>query len=168
MHIHCYCGKGYELPRRLKRESLVGFDSFCGEECLYQLLLDEGYASRVRGPLSFWKERIEPSQMDEPTEFWCKETRRFFRSRLEATFARWCDANAIEWEYEAYTIRLDDTHTYTPDFWLSEYSHFIEVKGVWAGSAKKKLRKAKSLGFLIALVPTHLAYKLTRVKIRGD
>lgn len=164
MNVHCYCGKGYELPRGLKKESLVGFDSFCGEECLYQLLLDEGLPDlRTKD-----RREIEPSQMDEPIEFWCKETRQFFRSRLEATFARWCDANAIEWEYEPYTIRLDDTHTYTPDFWLPEYSYFIEVKGVWAGSAKKKLRKAKSLGFLVALVPTHLAYKLTRVRIKGD
>jgi len=164
MNVHCYCGRGYEIPRKVKKELLVGFDAFCGEECLYQLLVDEGRTDlRVKD----WQ-GVEPSQMDEPTEFWCKETRRFFRSRIEATFARWCDANVIKWEYEPYTIRFKENQTYTPDFWLPEYSYFIEVKGAWGGSAKKKLRKTRSFGFLIALVPTHLVYRLTRIKIRSN
>jgi hypothetical protein len=159
MNVHCYCGRGYEIPRKVKKELLVGFDAFCGEECLYQLLVDEGLRNKQ------WPE-MESSVMDPPTEFWCKETRRYFRSRLEAAFARWCEANAIKWEYEAYTIRLKDNQTYTPDFWLPDYSHLAEVKGVWGGSAKKKLRLAKALGFLIVLVPTHLVYKLTRTSIK--
>ena len=115
MNIHCYCGGDYELPRKLKKELLVGFDAFCSEQCLYQLLVDEGRGTQgMFETMPRW--RIEPSQMDEPTDFWCQETRQFFRSRLEATFARWCDANAIDWEYEPHTIRLSDTQTYTPDF----------------------------------------------------
>lgn len=160
MNVHCYCGKGYELHSRLRKELLAGFDAFCGEGCLYKLLVEEGFENRSITE----KYGVEPSRMDSPTEFWCRETTRFYRSKLEAAFARWCDANYIEWEYEPYTIRLKQNQTYTPDFWLPKYSHFVEVKGVWGGSAKKKLRKAKSLGFLIALVPTHLVYKLTRLR----
>lgn len=164
MNVHCYCGRGYELPYRLKKELLVGFDAFCGEECLYELLVTEGSPNCEIDSLP----EIEPSAMDEPTEFWCRETRQYFRSRLEATFARWCDFNLIQWDYEKYTIRLKENQTYTPDFWLPEYSHFAEVKGVWGGSAKKKLRKAKLLGFSIVLVPTHLIYKLTRARVGGS
>ena len=162
MRVHCYCGKGYELYYKLKKELLVGFDAFCGEECLFGLLETEGFSGRgiVTRP------EIEPSVMEPPIEFWCRETGHYFRSRLEATFAKWCDFNSIRWDYEKYTIRLANTQSYTPDFWLPEYSHFVEVKGVWSGSAKKKLRRSKHLGFPIVLVPTHLVYKLTRVKIK--
>jgi hypothetical protein len=159
MNVYCYCGRGYEASRSTRKELLVGFDAFCGEECLYQLLVEEGYRDShdiIHHP------KIEYSRMETPTEFWCRETRHYYRSRLEAAFARWCVANCIEWEYEVYAIRFKENQSYTPDFWLPEYSHFVEVKGVWSGSAKKKLRKAKLLGFLIALVPTHLVYKLTR------
>jgi hypothetical protein len=160
-NIHCYCGRGYELPYKLKKELLVGFDAFCGEECLYQLLVDEGVENGIIEKHSL----IYPTKMESPTEFWCRETRRYYRSRSEATFARWCEVNGIDWKYEPYTIRFRENQTYTPDFWLPEYSHFVEVKGIWAGSGKKKLRKAKEYGFNIVLVPNHLIYKLTRVRI---
>jgi hypothetical protein len=103
--------------------------------------------------------------MGDPFDFWCRETRRYYRSKSEAVFARWCDANAIDWEYEPYTIRFTDTKTYTPDFWLPEYRYFVEVKGAWSGSAKKKLRWTREAGFFIALVPDHLIRKLTRARI---
>jgi len=162
MHIHCYCGRGYELHCKHKKQLLVGFDAFCGEECLYELLVSEGYKDQS---ITSHPE-IEPSRMESPTEYWCNESHQFFRSRLEATFARWCDANSIAWEYEPYTIRFNNGRMYTPDFWLPEYSHFVEVKGVWGGSAKRKLRKAQSLGFRILLVSTHLIYKLTRISVK--
>jgi len=161
MNVHCYCGRGYELSYKLKKESLVGFDAFCGEECLYDLLVTEGKPHDVISSHSL----VCPSRMDQPTEFWCKETRRHYRSRSEATFARWCMYNSIDCEYEPYTIRFKENFTYTPDFWLPEYSYFVEVKGVWAGSAKKKLRRMLESGFKIVLVPNHLIYKLTRVRL---
>jgi hypothetical protein len=122
--------------------------------------VDEGFkdAGVERHPL------IYPSKMEEPFDYWCKETGQFFRSKSEATFVRWCVANGIDWKYEPYTLQFHDRQSYTPDFWLPEYSHFIEVKGLWGGSAKKKLRKMKELGFPIALVSDHLIHKLTRVR----
>jgi hypothetical protein len=162
VNIHCYCGRGYEIHYKHKKQLLVGFDAFCGEECLYQLLVEEG--SRNFDIES--RQDIEHSRMDEPTEFWCRETGQYFRSRYEATFARWCDANAIDWRYEPYTIRFKENQTYTPDFWLPEYSHFAEVKGLWGGSAKKKLRLAKDAGFRIVLVSSNLIFKLTRTSIK--
>lgn len=159
MKIHCYCGKGYELHYKLKKQLLQGFDAFCGGDCLFKLLLDEGFNDTGIERLHL----IYPSQMDEPFDYYCNETKRYFRSRSEATFARWCNANGIKWEYEKYTIRWKYNQSYTPDFWLPDYSHFAEVKGLWSGSAKKKLRKAKETGFNIVLIPDHLIRQLTRV-----
>lgn len=161
MNVHCYCGRGYELSHKIKKQLLSGFDAFCGEECLLQLLVDEGFEDS--GINKYHK--VYPSEMHIPFDYWCKETREYYRSRSEATFARWCEANCIAWEYEPYMIKFDYKSTYTPDFWLPEYSHFVEVKGAWSGSAKKKLRRAKDAGFHIVLVPDHLIRKLTRSKL---
>lgn len=162
MNIHCYCGKGYELHYKQKKQLLSGFDAFCSGDCLHELLIEKGTQDVATARHSL----VYPSQMWEPVEYWCRETRRFYRSRSEATFARWSNINGITWEYEPYMIRFRENQTYTPDFWLPEYSHFVEVKGAWAGSAKKKLRKARDFGFNIVLVPDHLIKKLFRSPIR--
>lgn len=159
MNINCYCGKGYELHYKQKKQLLQGFDAFCGGDCLYKILLDEGFKDTGIERLHW----VYPSQMNEPFDYWCRETKQYFRSRSEATFARWCEANQIRWEYEPYMIRFKHNQTYTPDFWLPDFSHFIEVKGAWSGSAKKKMRKAKDMGFRLLLVPDHLIKKLSRV-----
>jgi len=59
------------------------------------------------------------------------------RSSWEVNFAQWCDLSGIKWEYESKTFDLGDT-TYTPDFYLSEFDLWIEVKGYWRDDAKKK------------------------------
>ena len=161
MNIHCYCGKRYDLPRAQKKQLLFGFDAFCSGECLYELLVTEGVEDFLIGRHSL----IYPGEMWEAAEYWCKENRQFFRSKSEATFARWCNINGIEWKYEPYMIRFKENQSYTPDFWLPEYSHFVEVKGAWAGSAKKKLRKTKECGFNVVLVPDNLIRKLLRSPI---
>ena len=101
--------------------------------------------------------------MGEPFDYFCPRTKNFFRSKSEATFVIWCDINLIIWEYEPYTIRFTSTRSYTPDFWLPEYSTFAEVKGAWAGSAKKKIRDTAELNFGILLIPDYLIKKLERI-----
>jgi hypothetical protein len=63
-------------------------------------------------------------------------------------------------------FRFSENKTYTPDFWLPEFSHFVEVKGRWGGSGKSKLRKAAKEEIGMILVPDYLIRKLTRAKIR--
>jgi hypothetical protein len=163
MNVNCYCGKGFELPYSTRRQLLAGFDAFCGEECLYQLLVDEGH--KDNGAIAKIPS-IVPSLMTEPNVFWCRETRRYYRSKSEAIFARWCNSNCIEWEYERYMFKFIDNKTYTPDFWLPEYSHFVEVKGRWGGSAKRKLRKAAQSQIGVILIPDYLIRKLSRVPVK--
>ena len=166
MNVNCYCGKGYELPQKQKKYLLVGLDAFCSGECLYELLVAEGTLESAIIEIEN-DSLISKSMMEVPSEYWCKETKKHYRSKSEATFARWCNANGIDWEYEPYTIQLNDRQTYTPDFWLPEFYHFAEVKGAWSGSGKKKVRKTKELGFNIVLVSDDLIRKLHRARI-GD
>ena len=53
----------------------------------------------------------------------------FFRSRLEARWAVFFDAMGIAWEYEKEGYDLGEAGWYLPDFWLSEFCCFVEIKG---------------------------------------
>jgi hypothetical protein len=66
-----------------------------------------------------------------------------FRSRLEARWAVYFDAEGIEWEYEKEGYRLSYLKgaLYLPDFWLPQVSMFAEVKP----SAVAKMELAKIL-----------------------
>lgn len=66
----------------------------------------------------------------------------FFHSSWEVKFAQWCDKNKIKWFYEPKAFDLGNT-TYTPDFYLSEFNIYIEVKGFWRDDALKKFEEFK-------------------------
>lgn len=51
-----------------------------------------------------------------------------FRSRLEARWAVFFDAMGIEWEYEPEGLVLHDGTYYLPDFYLSDFRCYFEVK----------------------------------------
>jgi hypothetical protein len=160
VRLHCYCGKGFDLHYKLKKQLLVGFDYFCDGDCVLKYLLDKG----IGDPYYKISEHpfIYPSAMSTPFDYWDKELKRYFRSKSESTTARCFEANKIKWDYEKFSIKFPKGKWYTPDFWLPEFSHFIEVKGLWAGSAKRKLRLA-SQKFNIILIPDYLIRKLERV-----
>ena len=52
-----------------------------------------------------------------------------FRSRLEARWAVFFDTAGIRWEYEKEGFELGDGARYLPDFYLSDYQCWIEIKG---------------------------------------
>lgn len=67
---------------------------------------------------------------------------RNFRSSWEANFAKWCDGSGIKWKYEpkAFELYLNNKNTtYTPDFYLSEFDCYVEIKGYWQFNAKDKV-----------------------------
>jgi hypothetical protein len=105
---------------------------------------------------------VYPSEMDQPFDYYCKETRAFYRSKAESTFAIWCSRKDIECRYEPYMIKFTSRRTYNPDFYLPKFGYFIEVKGSWAGSAKKKLRLMVENDFNILLIPDYLTRILER------
>lgn len=52
-----------------------------------------------------------------------------FRSRLEARWAVFFDALEIPWEYEKEGFDLGEAGLYLPDFWLTQFRSFVEIKG---------------------------------------
>ena len=52
-----------------------------------------------------------------------------FRSKSEATFARWCDSWNIVWDYEPEGLQFGNV-SYVPDFWLPEGKTIVEIKPV--------------------------------------
>lgn len=51
----------------------------------------------------------------------------FFRSKLEADWARCLDALRIKWDYEPYGLYCGDVFVF-PDFWLPDAKQWFEVK----------------------------------------
>lgn len=51
-----------------------------------------------------------------------------FRSRLEARWAVFFDTLGVRWEYEQEGYDLGDSGWYLPDFQLSEYGWWVEIK----------------------------------------
>ena len=156
MQLPCYCGEGFELHYKLRKQLAKGFDLFCSGECLLKYIVDNGFADT-----GIHKDRrIYPSEMGEPFNYWCPVTRRFYRSKTESLFAIFCVYYEIPWRYEPYQIRLTKTKSYNPDFWLPDHSIFVEVKGVWSGAGKKKLKMTAELGYHVILVPDFLLRKI--------
>lgn len=55
----------------------------------------------------------------------------YFRSEWEAAYARYLNANDVEWTYEPRTFEITETINYTPDFYLPKSEEWVEVKGYW-------------------------------------
>ncbi len=81
-------------------------------------------------------------------EFYSPLLKMYFRSRME------CDvAEALTYKfdlswgcyYESCELRIDEGKSYVPDFYLSKYGVFLEVKGEWRIGAKTKFEKALSI-----------------------
>jgi len=66
------------------------------------------------------------------------------KSFWEYAFAQFLDLSDIKWEYESKTFDLGNT-TYTPDFYLTDFGCYIEIKGWDSPPFRKKFRKFKRL-----------------------
>lgn len=60
-----------------------------------------------------------------------------FRSKLEATWAKWLDKYNIIWSYETEGFDLDG-NWYLPDFFLPEINTILEIKGALQGLEKAR------------------------------
>lgn len=86
---------------------------------------------------------------------WDKITDKWYRSNYEVYVARYLKSLSAKWEYETVSLRLGSA-TYTPDFYLPEKDLFIEVKGLWASSSKKKFHMAVAAGYNMILLPWYM------------
>lgn len=69
-----------------------------------------------------------------------------FRSRLEARWAVFFDAAGIKYEYEPEGFELSDGTRYLPDFYLSEYDWYVEVKAPRETAKEEIERASKFIG----------------------
>ena len=63
----------------------------------------------------------------------------FFRSRMEANYARILNYNHVPFIYEYKTFRLSDSMSYTPYFYLNATGEYVELKGYMHEKAKAKI-----------------------------
>lgn len=135
------------MPRRLcqfcNKLQMVPADEFkyldhdgdyvCSRECIMEWL-------RRNRQEKVWFDRtqfeIHPSL--DPISHQHKFDDGDFRSKYEYHVANWLVENSIAFKFEPFTIEFD-TKSYLPDFFLSDYGVFLEVKGKWGVSQKKKL-----------------------------
>lgn len=89
-----------------------------------------------------------------------------FRSRLEARWAVFFDALGVKWEYEPEGYDLGDAGWYLPDFWLPDYSAFIEVKPV--NPNPDELLKMRRLAQGFAVDRNTTVYGLFAIGIPGQ
>lgn len=68
----------------------------------------------------------------------------FVRSRWEANVCRVLRAMGLDYEYESRTFRLDGC-SYRPDFWVSAWNCWIEVKGYMLPNAAAKITTFRAL-----------------------
>ncbi len=96
-----------------------------------------------------------------------------FRSRLEARWAVYFDADGIEWEYEKEGYSLPGVGLYLPDFWLPRVKMFAEVKpGEFSESELDRCRAlARHSGCPVLLLdgsPDYRSYYAVEQGFAGD
>lgn len=88
-----------------------------------------------------------------------------FRSRTEARWAVFFDEIGVLWEYEKEGYDLGGIW-YLPDFWIPDWSSFIEIKGdpMQLGDALEKCMKLKTMTgercFVLYGIPDHETYQM--------
>ena len=88
-------------------------------------------------------------------DIWDCVTRRHYRSTYEVYVARFFTEEGISFIYEFITLKVGRSN-YTPDFWLPDINLFVEVKGAWGMSAKKKFESVLHSDYDIILLSWNL------------
>lgn len=68
-----------------------------------------------------------------------EDLKQYFRSNWEANFARILNYENKTWFYECCTFQLENSVSYTPDFYLLDEDKFVELKGRMDEKSKRKL-----------------------------
>lgn len=99
---------------------------YCSDECQYEAQSKGIKKIPTNGRTGFRK--------DLPND-------QYFKSSLEADYARYLIANSIPYEYEKHTFKTvvdDKERFYTPDFYLLNENKYIELKGSKTRTAYNK------------------------------
>ena len=106
-----YCGANYKKP--------VGKTTkYCGKECQYKAQSSGLHEIPSNGRLGF--------RYDLPSNY-------FFKSSLEADYARWCEFTKKPYVYEhkTFTVKYEGRDKqYTPDFYHPDEDKYVELKAI--------------------------------------
>jgi hypothetical protein len=105
------CGESYEKPY----DELT---KYCGKTCQYIAQSSGLHEIPSNGRMGFRK--------DLPSHY-------FFKSSLEADYARWCEATKKPYVYEhkTFTVQYDGRDKqYTPDFYHPDEDRYVELKAI--------------------------------------
>lgn len=110
--LNCdYCDVDYYKP--------IGQETkYCGKQCQYKAQSSGLHEIPSNGRLGF--------RYDLPSNY-------FFKSSLEADYARWCEATNISYVYEhkTFTVQYDGREKqYTPDFYHPDEDRYVELKAI--------------------------------------
>ena len=106
-----FCGKTYQKPKNQ-------ITSTCGKECQNKAQSSGLREIPSNGRLGF--------RYDLPSNY-------FFKSSLEADYARWCEATKKPYIYEhkTFTVQYDGKDKqYTPDFYHPDEDKYVELKAI--------------------------------------
>ena len=148
MKFRCYCGHGVTLNSKSAKLILPKQEMFCSVKCFYQYLLDLKPQTREMPFI------LSGGMVEEEKPNYDRITKQKYRSLYEVYVARFLHFNSILFQYERYTVPVGNK-CYTPDFFLPEWTLFLEVKGLWASNAKWKFEKAQEKVDLI-LLPSYM------------
>lgn len=90
-----------------------------------------------------------------------------FRSRTEARWAVFLDALGFEWEYEREGFHLP-SGPYLPDFYLTQYNTYLEVKGQKFTELERQKCKELSLEYDVVLLDGSPAEKTYELYMGGE
>ena len=106
-----YCGTDYQKPKG--RET-----KYCGKDCQNKAQSSGLHEIPSNGRMGF--------RYDLPSNY-------FFKSSLEADYARWCEATNKPYVYEhkTFTVQYDGRDKqYTPDFYHPDEDKYVELKAI--------------------------------------
>lgn len=106
-----FCGKDYKKPIGEKTK-------YCSKTCQYTAQSSGFHEIPSNGRMGFRK--------DLPDMY-------FFKSSLEADYARWCEATNKPYVYEhkTFTVKYDGRDKqYTPDFYHPDEDRYVELKAI--------------------------------------
>ena len=106
-----YCGVDYQRPKN--RET-----KYCGKDCQNKAQSSGLHEIPSSGRLGF--------RYDLPSNY-------FFKSSLEADYARWCEAinKPYIYEHKTFTVQYDGKDKqYTPDFYHPDEDKYVELKAI--------------------------------------
>ena len=131
------CDKLSEIPtKQWKLYSGVGFDQVCSIRCFVRWI--KANAHNEKQYFEHPKLQLNLSH----GHVYSERLKQFFRSGYEKDVAEFFATNNIDYFYEPAEFKIKGA-TYIPDFYLTRYDSFVEVKGLWNPSSKSKYSKLK-------------------------